>query len=416
MTKYLSQLLEAKEPHFRQTVQKLESASGYSCNDIRLSENIVTETRKKIRDLGLDPEDTTGEELYYALQEKLRTDDANLVKRLRQISARNVSAAGELSEGIAFAVSQITEGSKVFVIKASVIKRFLEKNAPKKSMKVLGYRSISSMIKHESLGSIVTVALSLEPNIWIKNYEGYLKKISPRDFEERPINVYAPMAKKWQKICAKLMSETKQSVLVNKELGAMLVLPLPSKKPLEGLATVTLAMAAKGINSIYATSSYLRLSQVAGDFGQRIERATSKEPDLGFVDMLNAPLSWETVQRFFHHMSDKLEGSLEEHIGAEEIIGWQPIESLIYKISPEMSFWRGCGHLGMLDEIKPVFFNVLDNGLSLVNHRKYKEHYSHHAQSAIWQELMLRYIKPDMLHEIVNRELAPKLETELVNV
>ena len=129
MTKYLSQLLEAKEPHFRQTVQKLESASGYSCNDIRLSENIVTETRKKIRDLGLDPEDTTGEELYYALQEKLRTDDANLVKRLRQISARNVSAAGELSEGIAFAVSQITEGSKVFVIKASVIKRFLEKNA-----------------------------------------------------------------------------------------------------------------------------------------------------------------------------------------------------------------------------------------------------------------------------------------------
>src|SRR5580698_6871724 len=75
MTRYLSQALGAEEPHFSQSVAALEQASGLPSEDIRLSSEIMQRAREKIAALGLDPKDTTAEELYGVLHERLRKDD-----------------------------------------------------------------------------------------------------------------------------------------------------------------------------------------------------------------------------------------------------------------------------------------------------------------------------------------------------
>ena len=410
MTKLLAHLLDGKEPQFHQTLAQLEAASGHASHDIRLSEDINRIQRSKLELLGLDPEDTTGEELFHALQEKLKTDDALLVKRLRRISAYQVNAAANLSEGIAAATTDVVEGSLVFSLKCSVAKRALAKFPPKKVMKALNFRSYESMLKHLPLGLMLPVAQELEGSGWLQHYNAFLRTLKPRDFEERPISVYSPHSDKWLALKSQLLAISKQTVLINKELGSMVILPLPNQ-PVSGLASLTLAGAASGLNAIYAASSYFRLSQVAKDFGARIAQSASDEPQIVSLDYFSSPLAWETVVRFIHHMQGQLGAPLDAHIGAEELIGWQPVEHLIHRIAPEMEFWRDCGHVGRLDGLAPVSFNVTDNALSLVNRKSYRERYTHHARRALWQELIARYIRPDLLSAAVSAELAPKLAT-----
>ena len=410
MTKLLAHLLDAVEPQFHQTLARFEAASGRNSQDIRLSEDINQIQRAKLKQLGLDPFDTTGEELFHALQEKLKNDDTLLIKRLRQISAYQVNAAANLSEGIAAATTDVLEGSLVYALKCSVAKRALAKFPPKKAMKALNFRSYESMLKHVPFGLLLPVAQELEGSGWLQHYSAFLRTLEPHDFEERAVSIYSPHDEKWLALKSQLFKISKQPVLVNKELGSMVILPLPNQ-PIAGLATLTLATAASGLNAIYAASSYFRLSQVAKDFGARIVQSASDEPQIVSLDYFSSPLSWETVLRFMHHIQNELGNPLDAHIGAEDLIGWQPVEHLMHRIAPEMEFWRDCGHVGRLDGVLPVSFNVTDNALSLVNRKNFHERYLHHAKRALWQELITRYIRPDLLSAALNAELSPKLAT-----
>lgn len=414
MTKLLAQLLEAKEPQFHQTVKGLEVAHGLPCHDIRLSESINQGAREKISDLGLDANDTKPAELYYCLQEKLKSDDVLLIKRLRQVSAQNVSAEGNISDGIAYSLSKCAQGGKLFVIKATVVKKFLQKYPPKKTMKALGYRSLASMLKHEPLGPIVAAALIVEPASWQSRYTVELKRIKASDFEERGVSIVAVTSPKWHALCSALRARNRQTIIVNKELGTLIILSLPNNLPVPGLTSVTLGAGITGLNAIYSASSYLRLNQVTANFSERLLETISDEPTLTSQAFFNAPLSWETVQRFFHHMAGTLEDSLEAHIGTEELIGWQPMDDTIHRIAPELEFWKGSGHLAFLNSTHPVSFNFLDNALSLVNGKAFGEHYSHHQRRSLWQEFILRYIRPDILHDFVSFELNPQLETAVI--
>ena len=408
MTKLLSRLLDAQQPQFSQALTQLEAASGNSCQDIRLSESVVAGCRAKINALCLDPDDTTGEELYLALQQKLVEDDAMLIRRLRQISAYNVNAAGNLSEGMVEAIRQSSRSSKVFVLKVSVAKRILMTNVPKKTMRLLGYRSLGSLLKHEPLSLVVLAARTIEPLNWQHRYDASLKQLIPSHLEEREIAIASPHNDKWSGVCSQLLSLSKKTVIVNKELGAILIIPLPNR-PNPGITTVTLALAADGLNAIQAASSYLRLSQVVRDFGRRVDLVATDDPLLTKTEYFNSPLSWETVQRFIHHAKEQFDVSLGEHLRVEELLGWQPVESLIHWIAPEMKFWKDGGHLAAIDNGQTISFNILDNALSLVNRRDYGEHYLHHFRRSLWQEFIARYIRPELLRRAISHELAPEL-------
>src|SRR5579884_3024656 len=97
MTRFLSESLQAPEPFFRAALLKLESAAGHPNSDIRLTAEVIHATQAKLRQLGLDPKDTTAEELYHALQERIKADDVRLTRRLRTLAATYVSAEGDVT-------------------------------------------------------------------------------------------------------------------------------------------------------------------------------------------------------------------------------------------------------------------------------------------------------------------------------
>jgi hypothetical protein len=414
MTKLLSQLLEAKEPQFHQTIKRLESASGNQCHDIRLSETLIRQTKEKIKELQLDPEDTTNQELYHSLLEKLSSDEALLIKKLRTLASSNISAEGNISDGIVFSIENLAKDYKSFGIRNSVVKSWLIKNPPKKIMKILGYRSVASMLKREPIPLLMSASMKVETASWKKTYLENLRKMKSSDFKDKTISVYSPKNERWKDFCSNMLTGNHQTVLINKELAAIVVLPLADNQPPKGLAIATLAIALNDFNAILSTGSYLRLSQVTSDFGHRLEQSIKNEPKLGF-SLLDTSLSWETIQRFFHNMSDTLEGAIEEYMDLGEAKSWQSIESMIGRIEPKLEFWRGSSYLGISDHESNVSLNILDVALSLCNKRTFKQHFYHHQQRALWQEFILRYIQPDLLREAINQELQPKLDVEYVN-
>jgi len=411
MTKLLSQLLQAQEPNFHQMVQKLESISGYQRQDIRFTEDLIKSTKEKIAKLQLDPEDTTNQELYLALLERLTQDELRLIKNLRRAAAINVSAEGNVDDGMIYYLNKLTSQNKSYGLKNSAVKRWLIINPPKKTMKLLGYRSVASMLKHEPVPLIVIAAIRLENANWVKNYLDSLKAAQSKDCETKEIKIFCPKEDKWNMFCREVLYNNKKTVLINKELSALFILPDNNNYPIKGLTIATLAIALNGLNAILISGSYLKLSQLTSDFGQRLESIVREEPKLDFT-LVDSNLRWETIVRFFYLTKNKIENMLEENLGLEEIISWKPVESMISKIEPSMQFWQGTSHLAKHDGHSSVSLNVLDVALNLCNQRSYDQHITHHQQRTLWQEFIIRYIKPELLKQAIDQELQPKLAYE----
>src|SRR5689334_10493972 len=136
MTRFLSAALGAAEPTFSQSIQQLEHAAGRPSADIRLTSEIMQHMRRKIAELGLDPDDTTN----------------TVLQRVQQFLAKHDAP------------------KKVFALKSSVAKRLLKKKVPKNAMKQLGYRSADSMLKHETIGALYAAALIAEPDSWQRSF------------------------------------------------------------------------------------------------------------------------------------------------------------------------------------------------------------------------------------------------------
>lgn len=68
MAKFLQDLLQAEEPLFTTALRQLERATGHSGVDVRLISDVITRAHHVMRQMGLDPADTTALELYNALR------------------------------------------------------------------------------------------------------------------------------------------------------------------------------------------------------------------------------------------------------------------------------------------------------------------------------------------------------------
>lgn len=77
MTHKLQKLLQIGDdnPLFNSGIIKLEISTGNSGVDTRLIADIISKSHKVIRQLGLEINDTTGKELYYALCASVWRDD-----------------------------------------------------------------------------------------------------------------------------------------------------------------------------------------------------------------------------------------------------------------------------------------------------------------------------------------------------
>lgn len=95
MAGYLQKLLNAKEPMFSFSLRSLEKATGNHAIDVKLIGDIHNKAQRAMRQIGLDPADTTAEELYSALQSC--SDHAKVFKRTAYVGVLTKSGIVSLN-------------------------------------------------------------------------------------------------------------------------------------------------------------------------------------------------------------------------------------------------------------------------------------------------------------------------------
>lgn len=403
MTRFLRSALGAPEPTFSQGIRQLEQAAGAPSHDIRLTSDVVRQVKVKIAELGLDPEDTTGPELYEVLRQRLQHDESLVRFRL------GISVDAPSAQVIA-RVSQFLSKSEVqkncFTIKTSVVKKMLKSKPPKVAMKRLGYRSVDSMLKHEPPAQLFVAGQLYESAAWQRGFFGQYQKLRPSDFESRHMQILHPKSEKWQQVARDFAAANRRNIVGFRELGVVLVLPL--EKNLDGLAITTLLLAIEELNTIRAYSSFVKLQQVKPTFGQIVQQA-AKGHLLTGAAIAGHAVPWQMVQRYYAKFSDAYRSELfEPHVQPEDL-SWQSGEETLAQLEPTLRFWQGTEMLALLHENEPVSLNILDVALSHTNHLGFGNRVAHYFRTNLWHELMTRYLHQQNLEEAVSAQLSNEL-------
>jgi len=275
-------------------------------------------------------------------------------------------------------------------------------------MKQLGYRSLESMLKHEQPANLLAAAWLVETPTWQKSFRDSYKKLKATDFEARPIAILTPDSERWQKFADSVVSDHKHNVVALKELGTIVLLPLPADVP-EAVTTTTLTLALHSMNEIRAASTYLKLCQVKSNFGLEVQEVVADEPKLN-TELLDRPVSWQMLQRYFARYVDAFRAELfEPHIQAEDL-SWHNVEAVLESLEPSLAFWQGTEHLALVYDHEPVSFNIVDVALAACNKLPYQNRIVHYLRHSMWHELLLQYLQ----HERVEQTVLGHLQTELV--
>lgn len=412
MTRFLSHALQAQEPYFRAGLQRLEAANGRPNADIRLTTDILQKTKAALLKLGVDPADTTAAETYHMLEVRIAEDDKRLNKTLRTLAATHISAEADPIAGMVHAIHELPDSRRCFALKHSVMKSILKKMPPKKAMKRLGYRSVDSFLKHETVVTIMAVAWLNEGSTWQQKLLDQYKKLRPSDFENRNMVVTELQSERWTTLADDIVGRTKHNVLPFKELGAIVVLPLPVNAP-KGSVLVSLSLTLHEMNEIRATSTFLKLSQVRADFGAVVKTVAISEPQLT-SSVLDRPVPWHLVQRYYARMTQNFqEAVFEPHVQLEDMV-WHPIEQTLAKIDPELKFWNRSGHLGLLDKHSLVSLNIIDVAINYCNKLPFEQRLAQYFRKSLWHELLLSYLQLESVEQSVLHELQPQYANELI--
>jgi hypothetical protein len=407
MTRFLSESLRAPEPYFRLHLRSLELAHGNPGTDINLTNKISLGVKRQIRQLNLDAHDTTPHELYLSLIIRLKADDARLTKTLRTLAATHISAEAEVVAGMAHALQGSAGLRDCFALKPSAGKKLIKALPPKKAMKALGYRSLESMLKQETLATIYAAASMSESPTWRRNLNERYKKLTPRDFEVRKLLIAHPNSKRWRDLAIENVAVQKHNLMSFPELGAIVLLPLPSHAPV-GAVTASLALALQAMNQIQSSSTFLKLSQVKPDFGAMVRIVATDEPQLQ-ATLLDKQVSWQLIHRYYARLQNFFQEELfEPHIRREDL-GWHSVEQSMAKIEPSLKFWLGSAYLGVVHEGKAVSLNILDTALNACNGRTFEQRLTINFQDSLWHELQIRYLQPKTVEQTIMNELQPKL-------
>lgn len=410
MTKILSQLLGAAEPAFGLGLRQLEHASGGAAQDIRLTSEIMQGVQDRLKQLDLDPRDTTGRELYGALMERVR-EDSSIFQGLLGGDNDELNIMPRIQRF----VDALPMPKQVFALKPAAAKRMLRAHPPKKAMKQLGYRSIESMLKHEQPALLLAAAHIAEGVQWHKSVRAAYKKLLPSDFESRAVQLLAPSSERWDKISRDYVLHVKQNIMSFREMGAIVLLPLP----VSGIEAAPLAatlLVLQSVSDIRAASTYLKLHQVRPDFGEVVMRVARQEP-MTRAQLAGSSLPWKLVHRYFASHPEAYSANLfEPHVHPDDL-KWRAAEDALADLHPRFEFWRGAAHLGLLAHDnphdkrhgQPVSVNFLDAVLNFCNKLAYEQRVVHHFRDHVWHQLMVRYMRQGSIEQTIQDQLSGEL-------
>lgn len=405
MSTILRDLLDAEEPIFSLSLRQLETASGHQGTDARLIGEIAEKMRYATEALGLDPQDTTGAELYNALTSKIADDNLRVTKLIGGTDPDDVKHMVPL---MVAAVEKMGINRKAWVLKRSVAKKLLKEMPPKQLMKHLGYRSIDSMLKHENIDEVYTALRFSEGGEWLQKYNELFKTIKPSDFETRDISIVVMDHDKYVDLATHFVEKKLHNITHTKEMGVIVVVPMHTDR-MKGITLKSLPLMFHYINEIRLYSSFFKLKQVNPNFGATVVDTLNADPG-NASEMAGHHVHWRVIQRYFGKLKDEAHPeAFEPHVQPEDL-HWRHAEEMLAQLDPEMKFWQDVDYVAKKYDDQIVTLNLMDVSLSYSNGEKYGTHYVYHFRESLWNEIFMRY----MGHKNLEDQILKQLDNDMI--
>lgn len=405
---FLRDLLDAKEPLFSESLKQLEDVSHRPGADAKLAGDIHERAVRAMKALGLDEKDTTGPELYHALLAQIKKHDEHLAK---SIGGNYDMKVTELLPLMKASAEKVKVSRDAWVLKKSVAKEMLRAMPPQNIMKMLGYRSVDSMLKRENLAEIYGALRFAETPDWLNAFNETYKKLTPSDFETRRIEIVIMPRERWGDIAEHFIEKKRHNITHLKELGVILMLPVKVDK-LPGITIWAMSLLFHYTNEIRLYSAFFKLQQVKKDFGDIVVNTLIADPGMASV-MAGKHIHWRVIQRYFGKLETEHHPQIfEPHVQPEDL-HWRHAEEVLYKIDPELSFWGGLDFVALMHGGRPTTFNMTDVAASYCNKTPYENRTIYHFRESLWNEIFMRYmgqkmLKDQILQQLDNDMIAPE--------
>lgn len=400
MAGILQELLQAKEPLFSVALRQLEVASGHESRDTRLIADIAALMRMGMVRLGLDPDDTTGPELYAAQMVRVGEDNRRLAKILGGNSSDDVA---QMTPLVVKAVRELPIPRKCWVLKRSVAKKIVKAMPPKNLMKHLGYRSLDSMLKHENIDELYAALRFSEGQEWLEAFNTQFSALTPSDFETREIAIVVIDHDKYLGIAERFCEKMSHPVVHSKELGVIAVLPTEAGHA-QGITLKLLLLLLHYINEIRLYSAFFKLKQVLPNFGEIMARTLNDDP-ADSIEIAGQHIHWRVVQRYYGDIATQARHpqAFEPHIQPDDL-RWHRIEEALVQLDPALALWRGLEYTGGVYDNHLLTFNLMDLARAYANNDSYELFQAHHFQNSLWNELYVRYMGSARLqHQVITQ-------------
>jgi uncharacterized protein (TIGR00730 family) len=409
MAKFLSDLLDAEEPLFTQSIRQLEEVSGRTGADTKLIGDITSMAHESMRALGLNPAASTGEEVYQALLGRVEVD----MKRLTKIiGAQDSEDVRHLVPFMIDAANKVKFNRTVFVLKHDKAKDLLRQMPPKQLMDKLGYTNVEDMFEHEDFDEIYTALRFSEGPEWLTEYNELFKQITPEDYEERDLRILQMDHNKYVDLAEHFVQKKLHNVTHTKEMGTIVVVPMHARK-MRGLVLKTLPLLLHYMNEVKLYSTFFKLKSNKPHFGKTVVDTLIADPGTG-SQLVGTRIHWRVIQRYLgRHKEDSIEKvAFEPHVQPEDL-HWRRAEDLLYQIDPELEFWKDRDYVGLLYDGFPVAFNLFDVSFAYSNKEPYEGRYAYHFRESLWNEIFVRYmgfknLADQVLSQLDNEMIAPE--------
>lgn len=409
MAKVLRDLLDAEEPLFTVAVKQLERASGKHGADARLIGDILQKAHMSMRDMGLNPADTTGAELYRALEARVADDNKRVAKL---IGASDPDDVRHMIPFMVEAAGGVDFNRKVFVLKHGKAKDLLRQMPPRKLMEKLGYQTVDAMLAGEDLDEVYPALRFSEGPEWLNEYNELFKTITPQDYEERDIRIVQMDHDKYVDLAEHFVQKKLHNITHTKEMGIIVVVPMRTER-MRGLALKSLPLLFHYMNEIKLYSTFFKLKSSHKDFGKTVVETLIADPGTA-SQMAGQYIHWRVIQRYFGKLKEEShKEAFEPHVHPEDL-HWRRAEDLLYQLDPDMKFWQDRDYVGLnIGEDVPVAFNLFDVSFAYSNSEPYESRYVYHFRESLWNELFARYmgfpnLTEQILKDLDNSMVAPE--------
>ena len=402
----LASMLEADQPLLRLALKQLEDHTNKKGVDVRLTADILHKAHAKMRELGLDPADTTPQELHRALENRVARDNERLA---RIIGAANDYDVQHVLEPMARAAREAKLNKMAWGLKHEVAKDLLREMPPKKMMDHLGYDDIDTMLEKEPFAELYSALRFSEGGDWLNEYNELFKKVKPSDFEEREIEIIIMDHDKWVDLTEKFVIKKRHNITHTKELATIVMVPMKQIR-MRGLMLKSLPLLFHYINEIRLYSSFFKLIKDKKNFGETVvDTLIADVPKVSVMD--GQYVHWRVIQRYYGKIKDESHPeAFEPHVHPEDL-HWRKAEESLYELDPEMEFWKDLDYVAMeYPEVGTVAFNLFDVSFAYSNGESFENRYTYHFRESLWNEIFIRYMGEATLEE----RILMRLDNELI--